>query len=124
MNEALPQLGPVRQARTDVLDVGYVDLGPADGDPVLLLHGFPYDIHSYVEVAPRLAAAGHRVVVPYLRGHGSTRFLDPATPRSGQQAALGADVVALMDAFDGRPGYAGPAGRSRARCRTPGPPYG
>src|SRR4051794_29442092 len=60
----------------------------------------PYDIHSYVEVIPRLVAAGHRVVTPYLRGHGSTRFLDDATPRSGQQAAIGADVIALLDALD------------------------
>ncbi|MEH0826519.1 MULTISPECIES: alpha/beta fold hydrolase [unclassified Micromonospora] len=100
MSGALPGLGPVRHVRTDVLDVGYLELGPADGDPVLLLHGFPYDVHAYAEVAPRLAAEGHRVVVPWLRGHGPTRFLDPATPRSGQQAALGADVVALLDALD------------------------
>jgi pimeloyl-ACP methyl ester carboxylesterase len=66
---------------------------------VLLLHGFPYDIHSYVEVIPLLADAGMRVIVPYLRGHGPTRFLDPATPRSGQQAAIGADVIDLMDAL-------------------------
>jgi pimeloyl-ACP methyl ester carboxylesterase len=65
----------------------------------LLLHGYPYDIHSYVEVAPLLAAQGVRVIVPYLRGHGSTRFLDPATPRAGQQGAIGADVIALMDAL-------------------------
>jgi len=95
----LPRLGPVRTVRTDLLDVGYLELGPPTGQPVLLLHGFPYDVHSYVDVAPLLAAAGCRVVVPYLRGHGPTRFLDPATPRSGQQAALGADVVALMDAL-------------------------
>ncbi|MGK5442708.1 alpha/beta fold hydrolase [Micromonospora sp. URMC 105] len=100
MSDALPGLGPVRHVRTDVLDVGYLELGPAEGDPVLLLHGFPYDVHAYAEVAPRLAAEGHRVVVPWLRGHGPTRFLDPATPRSGQQAALGADVVALLDALD------------------------
>ena len=95
----LPRLGPVRTVRTDLLEVGYVELGPAAGQVVLLLHGFPYDVHSYVVVAPRLAEAGCRVVVPYLRGHGPTRFLDGATPRSGQQAALGADVVALMDAL-------------------------
>ena len=95
----LPRLGPVRQVRTDVLDVGCVEAGPADGPVVLLLHGFPYDVHSYVDVVPRLVAAGMRVVVPYLRGHGPTRFLDDATPRSGQQAALGADALALLDAL-------------------------
>ncbi|MCO8277310.1 alpha/beta hydrolase [Actinoplanes sp. TRM 88003] len=89
----------VRHVTTDVLDVAYHEAGPLDGTPVLLLHGFPYDIHSYVDVAPDLAASGHRVIVPYLRGHGPTRFLSPDTPRSGQQAALGADVVALMDAL-------------------------
>lgn len=88
-----------RQVHAGVLDVGYHEAGPPDGDVVLLLHGFPYDVHSYVDVAPMLAADGFRVVVPHLRGHGSTRFLDPATPRSGQQAALGADVVALLDAL-------------------------
>ncbi len=93
-------LAPVRQIRAGVLDVGYQDTGPADGWPVLLLHGWPYDVHSYVDVAPWLAARGCRVIVPHLRGHGSTRFLDPATPRSGQQAAIGADVIALMDALD------------------------
>ncbi|WP_127502766.1 alpha/beta fold hydrolase [Actinoplanes solisilvae] len=90
---------PVRHVATDLLDVAYHETGPADGQPVLLLHGFPYDIHSYVEVAPELARSGLRVIVPYLRGHGPTRFLDPATPRSGQQAALGADALALMDAL-------------------------
>jgi pimeloyl-ACP methyl ester carboxylesterase len=96
----LPRLGPVQHVRTDVLDVGYVDAGPADGPVALLLHGFPYDVHSYVDVVPRLVAAGMRVVVPYLRGHGPTRFLSGATVRSGQQAALGADAVALLDALD------------------------
>ena len=96
----LPRLGPVRQVRTDVLDVGLVDAGPADGPVALLLHGFPYDVHSYVDVVPRLVAAGMRVVVPYLRGHGPTRFLSDDTARSGQQAALGADVVGLLDALD------------------------
>jgi pimeloyl-ACP methyl ester carboxylesterase len=97
--EQLPRLGPMRTVQTDLLEVGYVELGPPGGHAVLLLHGFPYDVHSYVDVAPRLAASGCRVIVPYLRGHGPTRFLDPGTPRSGQQAALGADVVALMDAL-------------------------
>ncbi|WP_250031445.1 alpha/beta fold hydrolase [Paractinoplanes maris] len=89
----------VRHVQTDVLDVAYHEDGPVDGPPVLLLHGFPYDIHSYVDVAPALAASGHRVIVPYLRGHGPTRFRARDTPRSGQQAALGADAVALMDAL-------------------------
>src|SRR3954468_12328965 len=95
----LPRMGPVRTVRTDLLEVGYVESGPPGGQVVLLLHGFPYDVHSYVDVAPRLADAGFRGVVPYLRGHGPTRFLDATTPRSGQQAALGADVVALLDAL-------------------------
>lgn len=95
----LPHLGPVRHVRADTLEVAYIDAGPSDGEVVLLLHGFPYDIHSYVDVIPRLVAAGRRVIVPYLRGHGPTRFLDDATPRAGQQAALGADVVALLDAL-------------------------
>jgi pimeloyl-ACP methyl ester carboxylesterase len=74
-------------------------VGPANGPAVLLLHGFPYDVHSYVDVAPLLAAQGCRVIVPYLRGYGPTRFRDPATPRSGEQAAIGADLMALMDAL-------------------------
>ena len=93
------QLGPVRQVKAGVLDIGYFEAGPADGPPVLLLHGFPYSVDSFVEVAPMLAARGARVIVPYLRGHGPTRFLDSATPRSGQQAAIGVDVIALMDAL-------------------------
>ncbi|WP_343240737.1 MULTISPECIES: alpha/beta hydrolase [unclassified Streptomyces] len=92
-------LGTSRTVRAGVLDVAYYEAGPARGPAVLLLHGFPYDVHSYVDVAPELAAAGLRVIVPYLRGHGSTRFADPATARSGQQAALGADVIALLDAL-------------------------
>ncbi|BDU16411.1 alpha/beta fold hydrolase [Lysobacter auxotrophicus] len=91
--------GPVKQIRAGVLDVGYVDVGPADGAPVLLLHGWPYDIHSYADVVPLLAAAGYRVIVPHLRGYGSTRFLSPDTPRNGQPAALADDVIALMDAL-------------------------
>ena len=92
-------LGPPRHVRTDLLDVAYHEAGPANGQPVLLLHGFPYDVHSYVDVAPMLANQGYRVIVPHLRGHGATSFLDAATPRSGQQAALGADTVAFMDAL-------------------------
>jgi pimeloyl-ACP methyl ester carboxylesterase len=83
-----------------VLDIGYFEAGPSDGQAVLLLHGFPYDIHSYVEVAPMLAAKGYRVIVPHLRGHGTTRFLEAATPRAGQQGAIGADVIASMDALN------------------------
>src|SRR6201991_2161986 len=90
---------PLRQIDAGVLNVGYAEAGPADGAPVILLHGWPYDIYSYVDVAPILAAAGYRVIVPYLRGYGSTRFLSPDTPRNAQQAALAADVIALMDAL-------------------------
>ena len=82
-----------------MLELAYHELGPADGTPVLLLHGFPYDVHAYEMVGPALATAGCRVIVPYLRGYGPTRFLDRATPRSGQQAALGADVRDLLDAL-------------------------
>jgi pimeloyl-ACP methyl ester carboxylesterase len=92
--------GPVQQIDAGVLNVGYVDLGPADGPAVLLLHGWPYDIHSYVDVAPVLAAAGHRVVVPYLRGYGSTRFRSDETMRNGEQAALAADALAFLDALE------------------------
>ncbi len=90
---------PIRQIRAGVLDVGYHENGDADGTPVLLLHGFPYSIDSYVEVASILADRGCRVIVPHLRGHGTTRFLDAATARSGQQAALGKDVLDLLDAL-------------------------
>lgn len=95
----LARLEPLRHIESGVLDVAHFEAGPADGAPVMLLHGFPYDIHSYIDVTPRLADAGFRVIVPYLRGHGPTRFLDAATPRSGQQAALGRDVIDLMDAL-------------------------
>ena len=93
------KFAPIKQIKAGVLDIGYYEAGPSDGLPVLLLHGFPYSIDSYVDVTPMLAARGCRVIVPYLRGHGSTRFLDSGTPRSGQQAAIGADVIALMDAL-------------------------
>jgi pimeloyl-ACP methyl ester carboxylesterase len=89
----------LRQVNAGVLNIGYAEVGPADGPPVILLHGWPYDIHSYAEVAPLLAARGLRVIVPYLRGYGSTRFLSAGTPRNGQQAALAVDVIALMDAL-------------------------
>ena len=90
---------PLRQVRAGVLDVAVFETGPADGPPAFLMHGFPYDIHAYAEVAPMLADAGCRVIVPFLRGYGATRFLSAATPRSGEQAALGADLLALMDAL-------------------------
>jgi pimeloyl-ACP methyl ester carboxylesterase len=89
----------IRQIKAGVLNTGYAEAGPADGPAVILLHGWPYDIHSYAQVAPLLAAHGDRVIVPYLRGYGSTRFLSDSTPRNGQQAALAVDVIALMDAL-------------------------
>jgi pimeloyl-ACP methyl ester carboxylesterase len=92
-------MGPIRQVRTDVLDIGYYETGPADGPAVILLHGWPYDIHSYVDVAPLLASKGYRVIAPYLRGYGSTRFLSGDTPRNGQQSVIAVDVIALMDAL-------------------------
>ena len=91
--------GPLKQIDAGVLNVGYAEAGPADGPPVILLHGWPYDIHSYVDVAPLLASAGYRVIVPYLRGYGTTRFLSGDTFRNGQQSALAVDVIALMDAL-------------------------
>lgn len=89
----------LKTIRAGVLEVAYVESGPADGWPCILGHGFPYDVHAYAEAAPLLAAAGARVIVPYLRGYGPTRFLSSDTPRSGEQAALGADLLALMDAL-------------------------
>ncbi|TIN48391.1 MAG: alpha/beta hydrolase [Mesorhizobium sp.] len=91
--------GPLKQVTAGVLNVGYAELGPADGAPVILLHGWPYDIHTYVDVAPILASRGFRVIVPYLRGYGSTQFLSSETPRNGQQAVVAVDVIALMDAL-------------------------
>lgn len=90
---------PLKRVATDLLDLAYAEAGPADGPPVILLHGWPYDIHTYVDVAPLLAARGHRVIVPYLRGYGATRFLSADTLRNGQPAALALDAVALMDAL-------------------------
>ncbi len=89
----------LKRINAGLLNVGYAEDGPADGPPVILLHGWPYDIYSYVDVAPLLANAGYRVIVPYLRGYGTTSFLSDATARNGQQAALGADVIALMGAL-------------------------
>jgi pimeloyl-ACP methyl ester carboxylesterase len=91
--------GPLRQIDAGPLDVGYVEVGPRNGQPVVLLHGWPYDIHSYAEAAPALGAAGYRVVVPHLRGYGTTRFLSDDAVRNGQQAALAVDVINLMDAL-------------------------
>lgn len=91
--------GPVKQINAGVLNVGYVEAGPADGPPVILLHGFPYDIHSFVEVTPLLAARGYRVIVPYMRGHGTTTFLSSHTRRDAQQSVMALDVLALMDAL-------------------------
>jgi len=91
--------GPVRQIEAGPLDVGYVELGPPNGQPVMLLHGWPYDIRSYVDVAPALGTAGYRVVVPFVRGYGTTRFLSTETMRNGQQSALAVDVIDLMDAL-------------------------
>jgi pimeloyl-ACP methyl ester carboxylesterase len=91
--------GPLKQFDAGLLRVGYAEAGPADSPAVILLHGWPYDIHSYGAVTPLLASAGYRVIVPYLRGYGTTRFLSEATFRNGQQAALGVDVVELMDAL-------------------------
>jgi len=96
---AQPGSRAVKTVRTGVLDVAYEESGPQSGVPVLLLHGFPYDPRCYDEVTPTLAAAGCRVIVPYLRGYGATRFLDPSAMRSGQQAALARDVLDLMDAL-------------------------
>ena len=92
-------LASVKQAPTGILTIGYYEAGPSDGPPVLLLHGFPYSVDSYVEVAPILAERGCRVFVPYLRGHGTTRFLDGGTPRSVQQGAIGVDVFRIMVSF-------------------------
>jgi pimeloyl-ACP methyl ester carboxylesterase len=91
--------GPVRQIDAGPLDVGYVEVGPSNGPPVVLLHGWPYDIHSYTDVAPALAAAEYRVVVPFLRGYGTTRFLSADTMHNGQQSAFAVDVIDLMDAL-------------------------
>ena len=91
--------GPLKQIGAGVLNVGYAEAGPADGPPVLLLHGWPYDIYSFVDVAPLLASAGYRVVVPFVRGYGTTRFLSASTFRNGQPSAVAVDLIALMDAL-------------------------
>jgi pimeloyl-ACP methyl ester carboxylesterase len=91
--------GPLKQIDAGVLNVGYAEAGPPDGPPAILLHGWPYDIHTYVDVAPLLAAKGYRVIVPYLRGYGTTRFLSGKTLRNGQQSVIALDIIALMDAL-------------------------
>jgi pimeloyl-ACP methyl ester carboxylesterase len=91
--------GPLKQIDAGLLNLGYAEAGPADGPPVILLHGWPYDIHAFADVAPVLAQAGYRVIVPYLRGYGTTRFLDKDTFRNGEPAALASDIIALMDAL-------------------------
>lgn len=96
----MERMEPLRRIEAGVLEVAYHESGPADGPPVLLMHGFPYDIHTYAEVAPILAAQGCRTIVPYMRGYGGTRFLSTDTPRSGEQAAFGADLLALLDALE------------------------
>jgi pimeloyl-ACP methyl ester carboxylesterase len=111
------RLEPLHRVDAGVLNVAYYEAGPADGPAVVLLHGFPYDIHSYVDVAPQLAARGCRTIVPYLRGYGPTRFREESTPRSGEQAAIGADLIALMDALDiKRAVFAGYDWGGRAAC--------
>jgi pimeloyl-ACP methyl ester carboxylesterase len=104
---ALPAIRPgtntsfasLKQINAGLLNVGYAEAGPANGPAVILLHGWPYDIYSYADVAPLLASAGYRVIVPYLRGHGSTRFLSDGTMRNGQQSVVAVDIIALMDAL-------------------------
>jgi pimeloyl-ACP methyl ester carboxylesterase len=111
------RLEPLRHVDAGVLNIAYYETGPADGPVVMLMHGFPYDIHSFVDVAPQLAAQGCRAIVPYLRGYGPTRFRDAATPRSGEQAAVGADLMALMDALGvKRAVFAGYDWGGRAAC--------
>jgi pimeloyl-ACP methyl ester carboxylesterase len=91
--------GPLKQIDAGLLNVGYAETGPANGPAVILLHGWPYDIYSFVDVAPLLASAGYRVIVPYVRGYGTTRFLSDATFRNGQPSAVAVDTIALMDAL-------------------------
>jgi pimeloyl-ACP methyl ester carboxylesterase len=111
------RLEPLRHIDAGAINIAYYEAGPADGPVAVLLHGFPYDIHSYVDVAPILAEQGCRVIVPYLRGYGPTRFLDAATMRSGEQAAIGADLMALIDALKiPRAVFAGYDWGGRAAC--------
>jgi pimeloyl-ACP methyl ester carboxylesterase len=111
------RLEPLRHVDAGVLNIAYFEAGPTDGPVVMLLHGFPYDIHAYVDVAPMLASGGCRVIVPYLRGYGPTRFREKSTPRSGEQAAIGADLMALTDALGiKRAVFAGYDWGGRAAC--------
>jgi pimeloyl-ACP methyl ester carboxylesterase len=96
---ASTSFGPLKQINAGLLNVGYAEAGPTDGPAVILLHGWPYDIHSFVDVTPLLASTGYRVIVPYLRGYGSTRFLSSETVRNGQQSVVALDIIALMDAL-------------------------
>jgi len=96
---AKSSFGPLKQVDAGLLNMGYAEAGPAGGRPVILLHGWPYDIYSFVDVAPLLASAGYRVIVPYVRGYGTTRFLSTETSRNGQPSAVASDVIALMDAL-------------------------
>lgn len=98
-SDSTDSLGPIRQVNAGNLNIGYAEAGPASGPVAILLHGWPHDIHSFVDVVPLLAAAGYRVIVPYLRGYGPTRFLSAGTPRNGQQSVFAVDVIALMDAL-------------------------
>src|SRR5919112_4860561 len=91
--------GSLKQIDAGTLNVGYAEAGPTDGTAVILLHGWPYDIHSFVDVAPLLVEAGYRAIVPYLRGHGTTRFHSREPLRNGQQSVLALDIIALMDAL-------------------------
>ncbi len=109
--------GTLKQIDAGVLNVGYAEAGPAAGPVVILLHGWPYDIHSYVDVAPLLASAGYRVIVPYLRGYGTTSFLSSGTFRNGQPSAIALDIIALMDALKiGKATVAGCDWGARTAC--------
>jgi hypothetical protein len=111
--------GPLKQIDAGLLNVGYAEDGPADGPAVILLHGWPYDIQSFADVTPLLARAGYRVIVPYLRGYGTTKFFASETFRNGQPAALAADIIALMDALAAPGMEAGPnSGDYLIRCVT------
>src|SRR5438552_909966 len=116
-NATYTAFGQLQQAHAGVRHVGYAEAGPTDGPAVMLLHGWPYDIHTYVDVAPLLASAGYRVIVPYLRGYGTTRFLSDGTLRNGQQSIVALDVIALMDALKiGRAIVAGCDWGARTAC--------
>ncbi len=117
---AATSFGALKQVKAGVLNVGYAEAGPADGPVALLLHGWPYDIYSYVDVAPILASAGYRVLVPYLRGYGTTRFLSDETARNGQQAALAVDMIAFLDALGVKQAIVAGYDWGRTHCRHHG----